>query len=94
MDPRFEHVILRCVAKDPASRYQTALELRGDLLGLLSELGRPTPPISRNPLTGLPSTAIRPRETSLIQTTPWWLWMLVVGTAVLVGIIVAAMLAT
>jgi serine/threonine-protein kinase len=41
IDPRLEAVILRCLEKDPISRYGTIDELREALLGLLAGIGAP-----------------------------------------------------
>ncbi|HEU0030977.1 MAG TPA: serine/threonine-protein kinase [Kofleriaceae bacterium] len=50
IDPRLEALILRCIEKDPARRFQDILELRDALLGMLG--GMETHPPGYGALTG------------------------------------------
>jgi serine/threonine protein kinase len=100
MDPRFEALILRCVEKDPARRFASALELRDVLRSLLGAVtglpalasssvawtSAPSPSISGRPA----GTSVRASVASTAAATPWWLWLLVCGIAIAVGIVVAA----
>ena len=108
MDPRFEALILKCVEKDPAKRFASALELRDVLLGLLAAVTSaaplasaqlawaPSPTPSASPSsTGSgsnPAPSMRLSVAATAAATPWWLWLLVCGIAIALGISVAAWL--
>src|SRR5436190_3927588 len=58
----FEHIVLQAMAKDPADRYQTAEELRADLLRFRQ--GRPVvaaPPMASPPTQAVAATTVQQR---------------------------------
>jgi serine/threonine protein kinase len=85
LGPAVEAVVLRAMAKDPASRYQTADEMRQDLertpMG-----GGPTEPIPAQRTAVLPRRAAPPR-----RTRRWWPALPLLGATALAVVLILAL---
>ncbi len=100
-----ESIDMKALAKNPANRYQTAQELKADLLRFLEGIpvtatpvmpvagASPEPAASAMPTTALPVSA-QPSEDEA-RKTPTWVWVLVsiLGVLAVVGIILALVFA-
>ncbi|MBE7454932.1 MAG: serine/threonine protein kinase, partial [Kofleriaceae bacterium] len=96
ISPRIEALVLKCLEKDPALRYQSAAELQRDVrlaLRDFSEATRGYPTSGEGALPKAPATAARPSPatTGPKKGMPAWVWALL--GLVLVGGIIGVVLA-
>jgi beta-lactam-binding protein with PASTA domain/predicted Ser/Thr protein kinase len=99
-----ESIIMKSLAKNPANRYQTAQEMKADLLRFLEGIpvnatpimpvvAAAEPAMSVMPTTAIPVSARLPEEEA--KKTPTWVWVLVsvLGVLAVLGIILALVFA-
>ena len=98
-----ESIVMKALAKNPANRYQTAQEIKADLLRFLEGIPVNATPImpvaaaepatSAMPTTAIPVSTRLPEEEA--KKTPAWVWALVsvLGVLAVVGIILALVFA-
>ncbi len=84
-----EAIVMKAMAKNPANRYQTAQEMKADLLRFIEGI-----PVSATPVlpagggTEIAATTALPAGIAAQKRTPWWVWALVAGTGILVILII------
>jgi beta-lactam-binding protein with PASTA domain/predicted Ser/Thr protein kinase len=99
-----ESIVMKSLAKNPANRYQTAQEMKADLLRFLEGIpvnatpimpvaATAEPAMSVMPTTAIPVSARLPEEGA--RKTPTWVWVLVsvLGVLAVLGIILALVFA-
>jgi serine/threonine-protein kinase len=94
--PTIEAIVMKALAKNPDNRYQTAQEMKADLLRFIEGIPvSATPVLPTQQLTTGEPTAILPPYSAEEKKTPGWVWALIIGIGVLVvvGIILALVLA-
>lgn len=87
--PTLEAVVMKAMAKNPANRYQTAQEMKADLLRFLEGM-----PVTATPvLPGAPTQAVGPVVESS-KGRPWgWISAGIVAFLVVAGVVLALVLA-
>jgi serine/threonine-protein kinase len=94
--PELDAIVMRALQKNPANRYQTAEEMRGDLLRYLSGLpvGAADPEAATRLVTTTPPPTVPPDETYRQMTqlpperrTPW---SVIIGSVLLLVVVLVA----
>ncbi|MBT8193867.1 MAG: Stk1 family PASTA domain-containing Ser/Thr kinase [Acidimicrobiia bacterium] len=94
--PELDAIVMRALQKNPTSRYQTAEEMRGDLLRFLGGLpvGAADPEAATRVVAATPPPTVPPAETYRQMTplpperrTPW---SVIIGSLLLLAVVVVA----
>jgi beta-lactam-binding protein with PASTA domain len=90
--PTLEAIVMKAMAKNPANRFQTAQEMKADLLRFLEGMPVTAPPVL--PEVAYPATAMSPAVSAGRAGKGKWPWIAagILAVLVVVGIVLAVLL--
>lgn len=90
--PTLEAIVMKAMAKNPANRFQSAQEMKADLLRFLEGMPVTAPPVL--PEVAYPATTAAPAVPPVAGASRKWIWVLAgaVTLLVIIGIVLAIVL--